>query len=97
MLLNIGCLKACLEKLFFLVSSLEGHEQCVKQSVSRKATLCSDCLPFWTLRVLQNYDSHVVISQMGPVELINLQAGEMGQRVLHKMFVEFSCRHPRRN
>lgn len=33
---------------------------------------------------------------MGPVELINLQAGEMGQRVLHKMFVEFSCRHPRR-
>lgn len=49
---------------------------------------------FWILRVLKNYvsDSHVIISQMGPMELINLQAGEMGQLLHYKTFTQtFPC------
>lgn len=34
----------------------------------------------------------MVISQMGPVELINLEAGEMGQFVHYKTFAQsFAC------
>lgn len=34
----------------------------------------------------------MVISQMGPVELINLEAGEMGQIVHYKTFAQsFAC------
>lgn len=40
------------------------------------------------LWVLQNYvsESHAMISQTSPVELINLEAGEMGQFLHYKTF-----------
>lgn len=70
----------------FLLSKYRNNAQNI--SVAGKQHCCSGCLPFWTLRVLRNYDSesHVIIPQMGLVELINLQAGEMGQLVLDKTF-----------
>lgn len=62
----------------------------IKLFLTRKQHCYSDSWPSWTFRVLQNYvsESHVVISQMGPVELINLEAGEMGQFV-HYICTEF--------
>lgn len=39
----------------------------------------------------------MIIFQMGPIELINLEAGEMGQFLQHKNFAQtFPCSHPKR-
>lgn len=66
----------------------------VKTFARGKQQHCLDLRPFWIFRVLKNYvsDSHVIISQTGPMELINLEAGEMGQFLHCKTFTQtFPC------